>query len=95
MQRERWRFPCHPEWLASSSLREFVKINKYCTDYIAKNENVYCVCVIANNEVEAEAVSKSEYSYINNVIKGNAEYIEIIHIGKEDTIKIYHFQTKK
>lgn len=44
------------------------KMNKYCIDYIAKNGNVYCVWVIADNEVEAEAVAKSEYSDINNVI---------------------------
>ena len=43
-------------------------MNKYCIDYIAKNGNVYCVWVVANNEVEAEAVAKSEYSDINNVI---------------------------
>lgn len=44
------------------------KMNKYCIDYISKNGNVCCVWVVANNEVEAEAVAKSEYSDINNVI---------------------------
>lgn len=43
-------------------------MNKYRIDYITNNGNVYCVWVTANNEVEAEAVAKIEYSDINNVI---------------------------
>ena len=37
-------------------------MNKYCIDYIAKNGNVCCVWVMANNEVEAEAVAKVDDS---------------------------------
>lgn len=43
-------------------------MNKYRIDYIAKNGNLYCVWVTANNEVEAESIAKSEYSDISNVI---------------------------
>ena len=43
-------------------------MNKYCIDYISKNGNVCCVWIMADNEVEAEAVAKSEFSDINNVI---------------------------